>query len=116
MTLTRVGVVIYKWLDLYKMLRKRGTSSSFKAKSAFYLTLMRSIVEHCSIIWRPLSFNQISKIQVIQKRPIKWIIGQRIDHLTDREIYEKDNEINILPIKLKVLLNDLVLFYKITNL
>ena len=72
-----------------------------RQKRTFYLTLIRSIFEHCSIIWRPLSSNQISKFQVIQKRAIKWIIGQRFDHLSDLELYEKAKELNILPLKLK---------------
>ena len=61
-----------------------------RQKRTFYLTLIRSIFEHCSIIWRPLSSNQISKFQVIQKRAIKWIIGQRFDHLSDLELYDKE--------------------------
>ena len=39
-----------------------------KQMKTFYLTIVRSIFEHCSIIWRPRSSNQISKLDAIQKR------------------------------------------------
>ena len=44
--------------------------------------------------------------------PDQWILSLG---LSDLELYEKEKELNILPLKLKFLLNDLVLFYKITN-
>ena len=86
-----------------------------KQKRAFYLSVIRSLFEHCSFIWRPLSTNQISKFDVIQKRAVKWINGRIFDHYSDEEFYEKQKELNILPIKFKFIFNDVVLFYKIVN-
>ena len=88
---------------------------NLKQKRTFYLVLIRSLFEHCSVIWRPISNNQISKFEMLQKRAIKWIIGRQFDHLSDEDLYEKEKECDILPIKLKFLLNDLILFYKIVN-
>ena len=86
-----------------------------KQKKIFYLTIVRSIFEHCSIIWHPQSSNQISKFDAIQKRAIKWINGQCFEHYSDSEYLNKQKELNILPIKMKFRLNDLILFYKIVN-
>ena len=77
--------------------------------------MIRSLFEHCSVIWRPISPNQISKFEIIQKRAIKWIGGRQFDHWSCEELYEKEKEFDILPVKLKFLLNDLILFYKIVN-
>ena len=86
-----------------------------KQKRAFYLSVIRSLFEHFSFIWRPLSPNQISKFDVIQKRAVKWINGRIFDHYSDEEFYEKQKELNILPIKFKFIFNDVVLFFKIVN-
>ena len=51
-----------------------------KQKRTFYLTIVRSIFELFSIIWRPTSTNQIASFDAIQKKAIKWINGRRLDH------------------------------------
>ena len=75
---------------------------------------MISIFEHCSIIWRPKSTNQIASFDAIQKK--KWINGRRFDHYSDIEYFNKQKELNILPMKFKFVLNDLIMYYKIINL
>ena len=90
-------------------------TSNKKQKRAFYLAVIRSIFEHCSVIWHPISPNQIVKFDSIQKKAVKWIFGQQFEHYNDQEYLAKLNELNILPIKLKFALNDLVLYYKIIN-
>ena len=37
------------------------------------LTMVRSIIEHCSVVWRPSSESSVNKLEDIQKRAIKWI-------------------------------------------
>ena len=86
-----------------------------KQKRAFYLTVVRSIFEHCSIIWHPLSPNQLSKFDAIQKKAVKWINGQQFDHYTELEYIEKLKKLCILPIKYKFAVTDLILFFKIMN-
>ena len=51
----------------------------------------------------------------IQKRAVKWINGCRYDHYSDLVYYEKQKELNILPIKFNFMLNDLILLYKIIH-
>ena len=86
-----------------------------KQKRAFYLTMVRSIFEHCSIIWHPISSNQISEFEAIQKRAIKWIDGRMFDHYSDEQYLEKLKEFDILPLKFKFIFTDLILFYKIMH-
>ena len=67
-------------------------------KGTFYLTIVRSIFEHCSIIWRPekaKSTNQIGSFGAIQKKAIKWIDGRRFNHYSDIEYFNKQKELNI---------------------
>ena len=102
-------------LQLGLLMRTCHFTMNKKQKRTFYLTVVRSIFEHCSYIWHPQSENLISKFDAIQKRAIKWINGRRFDHYSNAEYLEKQKELNILPIKYKFYLNDLILFYKIFN-
>ena len=80
---------------------------------------MRSFFEHSSIIRRPKSSNQIASFDAIQKKAIKWINGRRFDHYSDIEYFNKQKELNILPMQFKFVLNvlnDLIMYYKIINL
>ena len=45
----------------------------------------------------------------------KWIDGRLFDHYSDAKYREKPKEFNILPIKSKLIMTDLVLFYKIIH-
>ena len=86
-----------------------------RQKRSFYLTVIRSIFEHCSVIWHPMSPNQISKFDAVQKKAVKWINGRPFDHFTETEYMTKLKDLNILPMKFKFALNDLLLFFKIIN-
>ena len=86
-----------------------------RQKRSFYLAIVRSIFEHCSVIWAPQHQYLIEKFSVIQKRAVKWIFGEQFASYSDEVLVEKQRELNILPIKLKFILNDLVMFYKIVN-
>ena len=68
-----------------------------------------------TIIWHPMSSNQMYKFDPIQKKAVKWINGEQFTHYTDLEYLSKLKELSILPIKLKFALNDIILFYKIIN-
>ena len=38
-----------------------------------YFTMVRSIFEHCPVVWRPSSNTTINNLENIRKRAIKWI-------------------------------------------
>ena len=81
----------------------------------FYLSIVRSIFEHCSVIWCPQTAIHLSKFAAVQKRAIKWINGQQFDSYSEDVFFAKQKELEILPIRLKFIQNSLILFYKIVN-
>ena len=84
-----------------------------KQKRVFYLALVRSLFEHCSVIWRPTTMQMILKIEAIQKRAIKWILCEEGHHYNDYEYLKRLKELDILPMDYKFAYTDLVEFYKI---
>ena len=80
-----------------------------------YLALVRSIFEHCSVIWSPQTKTLLDQFAAIQKRGIKWINGEPYASYNDDQYYDMQKRLNILPMKEKFIYNDLVLFYKIVN-
>ena len=58
-------------------------TTNVKQKRALYLSLVRSIFEHCSILWSPQNSTQINKFAAIQKRAIKWIYGEQFASYSD---------------------------------
>ncbi len=57
----------------------------------------------------------MSKFEAIQRRAIKWINGEPFSSYSDEKYAEELRKLKILPMKLKFIYNDLVLFYKIVN-
>lgn len=86
-----------------------------RQKRAFYLAIVRSLLEHCSVIWAPQYANHINKFAAVQKRAVKWILGDQFESYSDEEFDQKQRCLNILPVKLKFIYNDLIMFYKIVN-
>jgi len=86
-----------------------------RQKRSFYLAVVRSLFEHCSVIWAPQRATQLGKLAAIQRRAVKWINGEPFTSYSDEVFAAKQKDLNILPIKLKFIYNDLVLFYKIVN-
>ena len=84
-------------------------------KRAFYLAVIRSLFEHCSIIWYPHGSTQLLKFESIQRRAIKWINGEQFSSYSASIFFEKQKELNILPIRMKFIHNAITLFYKISN-
>ena len=83
-------------------------------KRTLYLTLVRSIFERCSVVWRPYNQTRISKFESIQKRAIKWILSEEFSSYGARNTYlRKCKEVNILPLNSRFDINDLAFFHKI---
>ena len=88
---------------------------NIKQKRAFYLTIVRSVIENCCVVWRPISHAQILKFEAIQKRAVKWMNGKDFDHYSDEEYSNQLKEIDILPLHVKFDLSDLIMYYKIIH-
>ncbi|MCP4460829.1 MAG: hypothetical protein GY816_22820, partial [Cytophagales bacterium] len=86
-----------------------------RQKRSFYLAIVRSLFEHCSTVWSPQYASHLSKFEAIQRRAIKWINGEPFCSYSNDKYAEELRKLKILPMKLKFMYNDLVLFYKIVN-
>ena len=85
-------------------------------KRALYLTLVRSLFEHCPIIWRPSSNSAIAKLESIQKRAFKWILNDTyISYSLNHLYYVHCKQLNILPIKYRFDYHDLKFFHTVVN-
>ena len=84
-----------------------------KQRRALYLSLVRSIFEHCCQVWAPQSHKSLNAFDLLQKRAVKWILKEPYARYTDEEFLRKQRSLDLLPMKYKFLLSDLTLFYKI---
>ena len=84
-----------------------------KLRRTLYLSLVRSLFEHCSVIWRPVTEHGIGRFEKIQKRAIKWILNETDSSYTDDEYMNKLAELELLPMARKFEYNDLTMFHKI---
>ncbi|KAL5270218.1 hypothetical protein ACHWQZ_G001079 [Mnemiopsis leidyi] len=90
-------------------------NADVRQKRAFYLAIVRSLFEHCSPVWSPQYVSHLSKFENVQRRAVKWINGVPFCSYSDEKYAEELRKLKILPMKLKFLSNDLILFYKIVN-
>ena len=88
-----------------------------KRRRVLYLTLVRSQFEHCSPIWRPYNYEtMLEKFENFQKKCIKWILSEEeLSYSYGNTYIHKCRQVNILPLRLRFKLNDLILFHKIIN-
>ena len=80
-----------------------------------YLTLVRSQLEHCSVVWRPTQETLIGKFEAVQKRAVKWILSEQYQSYLPEIYLDKLYNLDLLPIKEKFMYTDLSLFHKIIN-
>ena len=126
-----LGVIInenFTWIDHQDMLLNKASQmlgltkrtchfvTSPKSKRTLYLTLVRSLFEHVSIAWRPVTLTRIHLFERLQENSIKWILNEQFLSYTDEETYtSKCTQLNILPMHKRFELNDLVFFHKIVH-
>ena len=86
-----------------------------RQKRAFYLALVRSIFEHCSIVWRPTTAALNDKVESIQRKAVKWILGEQDHHYNDFEYLSRLQNLDLMPMEYKFRYTDLLLFHNIYN-
>jgi len=84
-------------------------------RRTLYLAMVRSIFEHCSPIWSPATAVSIDRIEAVQKRSIKWILKETYSKYSKIEYIQKLIKLEILPLKDKMKVADILMFYKIAN-
>ena len=83
-------------------------------RKVLYLTLVRSIFEHCPTIWRPNSESIVNKLESLQKRALKWIRNDfSASYSIDELYYLHCKQLKILPIKFHFDYHDLKLLHSI---
>ena len=84
-----------------------------KQKRAFYLALIRSLFEHCSVVWRPTTDALNDKVESIQRKAVKWILGEQDHHYNDFEYLSRLKNLDLMPMEFKFRFTDLVMFHNI---
>ena len=84
-----------------------------RQKRALYLAMVRSQLNHCCVVWRPTCDTLINKLESVQKRAVKWILGEEGHHYNDVEYLARLRDLDLLNLKSFFVLNDLVIFHKI---
>ena len=94
----------YKFLGI---IRRTFTTKSLSTKRQLYISLVRSQLTYCSIIWRPHLSKHIVVLEKVQKRATKFI-------LNDYSLGYKNHlvAIHLLPLMYQLELNDLMFFIK----
>lgn len=84
-------------------------------RRTLYISLVRSLIEHCSQVWSPVTKSSLQYFEKLQKRAIKWILDEEDSSYDTATYISKLKNCRILPMEKKFLYNDLKLFHKIFN-
>ena len=92
--------------DFVKNLNKRRV---------LFLTQVRSQFEHCPVVWQPQSKTILDKLESVQKRGFKWILNDITSpsFSSTSFYYHTCKQLNILPLKFRFKLKDLLFFHSI---
>ena len=93
--------------------RNYSFTKCINSRKILYLSLIRSLFEHCSAVWSPCNQTQMDKFAKIQKRAVKWVFNETYERYPRSEYLKKLRYLNVLPIDLKFKVNDMVIFHKI---
>uniref|UniRef100_A0A1X7UH91 Uncharacterized protein n=1 Tax=Amphimedon queenslandica TaxID=400682 RepID=A0A1X7UH91_AMPQE len=75
------SLIISKALRILGLLRRSfSPSTPVPVKRLLYLTLVRSKLIYCSVLWRPRLVKDIRRLESVQRRATKWILD---DYKTD---------------------------------
>jgi hypothetical protein len=84
-----------------------------RQRRSLYIAMIRSLFEHCSSVWSPSSTVTLNKLESIQRKSIKWILGEDYQHYSEITYYLRCKELDLLPIKYRLVFNDLKLLHNI---
>ena len=84
-------------------------------KRIFYLSLVGIQFNHCSSVWRPYNIQLLNKIERVQIRGVKWILSEVNATYTSSEYFKKCKDVDLLPLRSRLDLFDILLFHKIIH-
>ena len=120
-----LGVIVNRWLtwnshceslvaNAYKQFGFLKHTCYFITNSqlqkVLYLSVIRSIFEHCCQIWAPQDRKSLDAFTLLQKRAIKWILKEQHKSYSDTVFLNKQKDLDVLPMESKFVYSDLVLF------
>ena len=90
---------------------------SIEKRRVLYLTRVRSLFEHCPIIWRPSSDTAVNRLESLQMRAIKLILKDfSVSYSFNKLLYLTHcKQLNILPIQLKFDYHDLKFLHLVVH-
>ena len=89
-------------------------TKNINKRRAFYLSQVRSQLEHCTVVWRPSSVTMVEKLESIQKRSLKWVLKNAYLSFEDTRVYyQVCKRLNILPISVRFDFKDILFFHQI---
>ena len=85
-------------------------------KKQLYISLVRSLFEHCGEIWGPINnCSQLNRLESIQRRAVKWILGESHLKYSVYEYHLRLMKLELLPLPDFFAVKKLKLFYLIVN-
>ena len=94
----------YKMLGLIR--RSFSNTLSVSNKKSLYVSLVKSHLLYCSVIWRPHLRKDIMLLERVQRRASKFLLN---DYSSD---YKSRLILNLLPLSMVMELNDILFFLK----
>lgn len=80
--------------------------NDIRTKKLLYIAWVRSRLEYVSVVWSPHTKRNINNLEQVQHRATSFILGR------DYSEYERLSKLNLLPLKYRREINDLVFFFK----
>ena len=113
---THQQFILSKANNMFNLMRRtcHFVKNSTKRRT-LYLTLVRSLFEHGSVVWAPTSQKTILAFEALQKRCVKWVLNEQFQSYTSAEYALKLKQLDILPLQDKFALTDLKIFHKIVH-
>ena len=84
-------------------------------KRVLYLSLVNSQFNHCSAIWSPYTIRLLNKIEGIQVKAVKLILGEQDKIYTTIDYFNKCKQLDMLPLKHRLDFVAIALFHKIIH-
>eukprot|EP00116_Pleurobrachia_bachei_P000903 sb/3461165/ len=68
--------ILQQFTDRFNLVRRTTHfTNNINQRRILFLTLVRSLLEHCSPVWAPQSVGLLDLLEAAQKRSIKWVLA-----------------------------------------